>query len=178
MTSPALTEVTDDLVSALRRVLTILEAEGATGAGTSAVPAPREPVADEDLGTSIRRVLDADAVHSVLRAEVLNDASPEVSARVLAKVDALRLDLIAQVETIPMEDELHWTLALSYMELKAQWLQRQVRTCYEEMITGTCNREVALEASAVSYLIGLVEPLLNQENLLRIQELFVSQAVD
>jgi hypothetical protein len=64
------------------------------------------------------------------------------------------------------------------MELKAQWLQRQVRVCYEEMITGSCNREVALEASAVSFLISLIEPLLDPEHLARIQELFVSQAVD
>ena len=176
MSSTALTEVTEDLVAALRRALSLLETEADTEAAAT-VPGPREPDTD-DLGTKLRHTLAPEAVRTVISTELLDGVDPEMGARVLAKVEALRRDLIAQVDTIPMEDELHWTLALTYMELKAQWLQRQVRVCYEEMITGSANREVALEASAVSFLIGLLEPLLNQEHLLRIQELFQSQAID
>jgi hypothetical protein len=179
MTSHALTEVTEDLVTSLRRALAIAEdaAAAALAAAPAAVPAPRESD-DEDLAAKMRRVLSFEAVHAVLMNEVLHGSHPDITARVLAKVEALRLDLIAQVDSIPMLDELQYTLALTFMELKSQWLQRQVRVCYEEMITGSCNPEVALEASGVSFLIGLIEPLLDQEQLDRIQELFAAQTAD
>jgi hypothetical protein len=176
MTSRALTEVTEDLVTTIRRALAIAE-EAAAAAALAAVPGPRDS-GDEDLATALRRVLAFDAVQNVLIQDVLIGVDREVGARVAAKIEALRLDVIAQVNNIPMLDELQWTLALTYMELKSQWLQRQVRVCYEEMITGSSNREVALEASAVSFLIGLIEPLLDPQHLERIQELFASQAVD
>lgn len=188
MTTPALAEVTEELVSALRRALSILEEAAAVAAlpvprepeTTQDVPqdapqdAPEEPAADE-LGDRVRAALAADTVRQVLQTEVLADADPAVAARVQDKIEALRRDVILQVDNIPFDDELKWTLALSYLEIKAQWLQRQVRVCYEEMITGTCSAEVALEASASSYLLGLLEPLLDADDLVKIQELFASQ---
>jgi hypothetical protein len=178
VTTPALAEVTEELVSALRRALSVLE----EAAAVAAVPVPREPEPsqeeEEDLGGTVRRVLAADAVRTVLEREVLGNADPAVAARVIEKIETLRQGVIAQVDSIPFVDELQWTLTLSYAELKSQWLQRQVRVCYEEMITGSCNPEVALEASAASYLMGLIEPLLDPEQLQQIQQLFVSQASD
>jgi hypothetical protein len=172
MTIPAHAEVNEELVSTLRHALELLERSS-----INSVPAPREPE-PQDLGTTLRQVLAAEAVYPPLESDVLSGAEPEVRARVLAKFEALRLDVLSQVDQIPVEEELHWTAALTYMELKAQWLQRQVRVCYEQMLTGSCNQEVALEASAVSYLLGLLEPHLDQVHLARIQDLFVSQAVD
>jgi hypothetical protein len=184
--------VTEDLVPALRRALELLEAEaaaeqldtaahasGATPApGTAPVPpAPREPIA-EDLGTTLRRKLAAGRTREVISAEILQDVEPECSARVLAKIEAVRLELIAQVDSIPQEEDLRWALALSYIELKAQWVRREVRASLEESTLGSSSQEVTLEAAAVSYLMGLIEPLLDQDHLLRIQELFIAQAAD
>jgi len=132
----------------------------------------------EGTAEALHRLLAADVVRTVLLDGVLSDASADVAERVLARAETFRTALLGQSDTIPVDDELDWTLALSYMELKSQWIQRQVRLCYEEMITGSCNREVALEASMVSALIGLIEPLLDGEHLRRIQELFVAQIAD
>ncbi|GLY32998.1 hypothetical protein [Kineosporia sp. NBRC 101731] len=129
----------------------------------------------EELSTQVRRILSAEEFRTALERDLLDGVDPEIAARVFAKADGLRRDVLGQVDNIPMEEELQWTIALSYMELKAQWLQRQVRVCYEEMMTGSCSKEVALEASAASYLISLIEPLLDAEHLRRIRELFVSQ---
>jgi len=174
MTNPA--EVTEELVSAIRRAMSVLEEAAASIAG---VPGPRAPEeAEDDLGGALLRVLAPEAVWTVLDQQVLGGVDPAVAQRVHDKIDALRRDVIAQVQNIPVKEELAWTLSLSYVELKSQWLQRQVRVCYEEMITGACNQEVALEASAASYLLGLIEPLLEPEHLAWIQEFFANQTKD
>lgn len=132
----------------------------------------------EDLPDAVRRVLSHDEFTTLIRETVLADATPDVRDRVLAMAEKARLDILSQADHIPVQDELHWTLALSYMELKAQWLSRQVRICYEEMITGSCDRAVAAEASVVSTILQLIEPLLDRTHLQEIESLFVSQTAD
>jgi photoactive yellow protein len=131
--------------------------------------------ATEDLASALCRVLAADVVHRALTVDILVDADQDERERILARAEGIRADLIAQTDEIPVLAELQWTLAMSYLELKAEWIQRQVRVCYQQMVTGVCDLEVALEASMISYLLALIEPLLTADHLERLQTLFASE---
>jgi len=128
-----------------------------------------EVTEEADLQATLHRVFLAPHLQSVLTDGALSTSTPEVRDRVLAKAEELRLSLLGQVDSIPVADELNWILACAYMEYKAQWNQRQVRVCYEEMLTGSCDREVAAEASMISTILSLLEPLLDPSHLSNIE---------
>lgn len=132
----------------------------------------------EDLAAALEQVLASGAVLKMLEEEVLVDTDPEIKARVTAMIERNRQSLLGQAASIPVVEDLHRSLALGYMELKSQWIQRQVRVCYEEMVTGSCDRETALEASAISTLMALIEPLIDGPELQKLQEIFASMTTD
>jgi len=134
--------------------------------------------AKEDLPAALRRALDPDALGPLLVAGAVEDVTPEIRERVLAKAEHLRAGLIGQVDDIPLEEELHWTLACSYVELKSQWIQRNVRLCYEQMITGAGDPEVAAEGSMISVMMHQIEGLLDPRHKQQIESLFITQVAD
>lgn len=129
----------------------------------------------EDLSAALKRLLDQEHVRTTLVRDALSEVPADMQERVLLKAEQIRTSILGQVDDIPVPEELQWTVALSYLELKSQWLQRQVRVCYEEMMTGSCSQEVAAEASMVSAILAIIEPLMTDEHLRSIQELFAQQ---
>lgn len=132
----------------------------------------------EDLVEVLRSALAEGPLISELRAGPLAEVDPEIAERVLANAEKIRTSLLGAVAVIPIPEEAHRALACSYLELKAQWLQRNVRLSYEGFVTGSWDAETAADGAVIGHLLLKIEPLIDPAHVQQIHELFVNQLPD
>jgi hypothetical protein len=78
--------------------------------------------------------------------------------------------LDALVEVVD-DDDVAMLLATRYIEQKSRWLQWNLVLNYRTMTTGRFDADLAFRASALSYLLGKIEPFIDETSLIRINEL-------
>jgi hypothetical protein len=82
-----------------------------------------------------------------------------------------RRELLDAVTDVIDESDRNVLIACWYIEHKALWLQWNLTMNYRMMLKQTFDAVLAERASAVSFLLGCVEPLIDPESLVRINEL-------
>lgn len=75
------------------------------------------------------------------------------------------------------EDDVGYYTAVQYVELKARWIQMNLRLSYEAFANGEGEPETLLRASATSYFLSVVEPHVNQSYVEEIQRLLAQPII-
>lgn len=75
------------------------------------------------------------------------------------------------------EDDLGYYAAVQYVELKARWIQMNLRLSYEAFATGEGEPEILLRASATSYFLSIVEPHVQKSYVEEIQRLLAQPVI-
>jgi hypothetical protein len=113
-----------------------------------------------------------------LRAEALagplSVAEPDIQKAMLAVLEDHRQSLLAAVDIVLDGDDLRYSLASRYVELKAHWIQLNVRVQYSNMVYGSADPVLIAEAGAVSFLLARIEHLVDAEYIRRINDLLLA----
>lgn len=129
------------------------------------------PAADTPLDDALRTLLDVDQVSADLRVGPLTYLDAATSDQVLAEADAKRRSLLAAVDDVPDLDELAYLLACRYVELKSGWIQANTRIQYRSMMGVGPDKRLEAYAACVAHLLLLIEPLIDESHLNRINGL-------
>jgi hypothetical protein len=81
-----------------------------------------------------------------------------------------RADFLDALEIVDEADRA-LLIATSYIEQKSRWLQWNLVLNYKMMMYGTFDRPLACKASALSNLLGRIEPFIDVASLTRINEM-------
>ena len=127
--------------------------------------------ADTPLDGALRTLLDGDRVSADLRAGPLTYLDATTADQVLAEADAQRRSLLAAVDDVPDLDELAYLIACRYVEFKAGWIQANTRIQYRSMMGAGPDRTLEASAACVAHLLLLIEPLIDEAHLDRINGL-------
>ena len=102
------------------------------------------------------------------------NAAPEQQVTgVLAWVSGLRDHFLQVVREVEDPDEIDYTLAIRYIELKSHWIMLNTLMAYQNFRFGEADIETAHRASVLSYLLEATEPLLNQADISQITAFLV-----
>jgi hypothetical protein len=82
-----------------------------------------------------------------------------------------REEFVAALQEVSDDEDLRVLVACRYIEQKSRWLQWNLSMNYKMMLTGTFDIDIAMKASALSYLLGRIEPFIDAESLGRINEM-------
>jgi hypothetical protein len=82
-----------------------------------------------------------------------------------------REEFVAALQEVSDDEDLRVLIACRYIEQKSRWLQWNLSMNYKMMLTGTFDVDIAMKASALSYLLGRIEPFIDAESLGRINEM-------
>ena len=93
------------------------------------------------------------------------EASPENVQRAILWIRSLQADLIGMLESISDPDDVGYTLAIRYIELKSRWIALNTKINYETFKHGACDQREAFCATCVSTLLAHIEPLLEQKDI-------------
>jgi hypothetical protein len=75
------------------------------------------------------------------------------------------------------KDDLGYFTAVQYIELKARWIQMNLRLSYQAFATGEGEPEILLRASATSYFLSIIEPHVNKSYVEEIQRLLAQPVI-
>ncbi len=75
------------------------------------------------------------------------------------------------------EDDLDYFTAVQYVELKARWIQMNLRSSYHAFANGEGEPEILLRASATSHFLSIVEPHVNKSYVEEIQRLLAQPII-
>lgn len=75
------------------------------------------------------------------------------------------------------QDDQGYFTAVQYVELKARWIQMNLRLSYQAFATGEGEPEILLRAAATSYFLSIVEPHVNKSYVEEIQRLLAQPVI-
>lgn len=106
---------------------------------------------------------DLDALAEGLRS--WDDATEAAISEAIADVQSLIDRMGNLIETVDDAEEIATLIAINYIELKTRWIALNTRINYSLFKHGSCETSDALNASAVSGLIGHLENMLSNEDI-------------
>lgn len=129
--------------------------------------------AEMPLGEQLKELLKAEDV----RRDALNGFLAEfpigLAEEMLATLDQHRRSLLAGIDVVLDDGDLRYSLACRYVEIKAHWIQINFRIQYSNMIHGFAPRELVVEASGHSFLLGRIEKFVDPTHLQKINEVLL-----
>lgn len=78
---------------------------------------------------------------------------------------------VASFSDINDDEDMGYYVAIQYVELKARWIQMNLRLSYQAVTKGEGDAEMLLRAASISALLGIVEPHVSQTYVQTIQKL-------
>ena len=78
---------------------------------------------------------------------------------------------IASFSDINDDDDMDYYVAIQYVELKARWIQMNLRLNYQAVTIGEGDPEMLLKAASTTALLSIVEPYVSRPYVEHIQKL-------
>lgn len=78
-------------------------------------------------------------------------------------------------EDIVDDDDFSYYVAVKYVEVKANWIQYNLRLNYQAVLKGAADQSLLLRAGLLSHFLSLVEPSVENSHLDLIQELLATR---
>lgn len=109
-----------------------------------------------------------------LRSMITEMAQGKMSAFVEPTVQYLKGEITQHLTSfgeINDDDDVEYYTAIQYVELKARWIQLNLRLSYQAFSSGEGDPQILLKASATAALLGSLEPYISERYVQEIQTL-------
>lgn len=123
------------------------------------------------LATEIAAALDENVLHAGLDEMFTGKPHDELYQTCVDLMHSQRAEFMVALGDIIDESDLLLLIASRYIEQKSRWIQQNLVLNYRMLTTGTFDMEFAFKASVLSFLLGRIEPFIDEASLARINEL-------
>lgn len=93
------------------------------------------------------------------------DADPNDVEGTLAFITELRDEVTNLVTSVDDPDDIGYTMAIRYIELKTRWIALNTKINYEMFKNGACIATDAMRGASVSALLGHIESIIDQKDI-------------
>jgi hypothetical protein len=121
--------------------------------------------------TEIASALDEGHLNSALDEMFAGKPHDELYRTCLELMHSQRAEFMNDLAEIVDDADVLLLLASRYIEQKSRWIQQNLVLNYRMMTSGTYDIDLAFRASVLSFLLGRIEPFIDEASLARINEL-------
>jgi hypothetical protein len=121
--------------------------------------------------TEIASALDEDLLNAALDEMFAGKPHDELYQSCVELMHTQRAEFMNALNEIIDETDMLLLIASRYIEQKSRWIQQNLVLNYRMMTSGTYDMDLAFRASVLSFLLGRIEPFIDDASLARINEL-------
>jgi hypothetical protein len=102
---------------------------------------------------------------------------PKSKQRLQLEFEAYRTTFLKGMDDIEDEEDMAYYVAIKYVEVKAHWIQMNLRLNYQAVLKGSADQYMLVEAALLSHFLSLVEPHVDHKQLSLINDLLATRLV-
>jgi hypothetical protein len=121
--------------------------------------------------TELASALDENLLNATLDEMFAGKPHDELYRSCVELMHAQRAEFMDALVEIVDETDMLLLIASRYIEQKSRWIQQNLVLNYRMMTSGTYDVDLAFKASVLSFLLGRIEPFIDDASLARINEL-------
>lgn len=101
----------------------------------------------------------------------IDSISEDDKKEIIKEYVVYRMKFQQGMDDITDDDDLGYFIAIKYTEIKASWIQLNLRLNYQAVMKGSADQKLLVKASLLSNFLAVIEPRLKSEHLEMIQDL-------